>query len=111
MAVGVNVMQHADEARTLLETSLSVRKQSGERSAVYAEGLVKMGDLAMRFNHRDEAIDFYTRAVAIGDVPETPIGGRRVADDANALAVESRGGEEPFRSQRDWHAAIISHRN
>lgn len=55
-------------ARTLLESSLTIREQAG--SAAYAVGLVKLGDLAVRRSQRDEAAGFYSKAVSLGDRPE-----------------------------------------
>ncbi len=60
-----------DVARKLLENSLSIREQvGGSNSAVYAAGLVKLGDLAVRRRQHDEAVDFYTKAASLGDRPE-----------------------------------------
>jgi TonB family protein len=59
------------EAQKLREAALAIRKESGERSALYAEGLVKLGDLANRRGAFQEADDYYRRAIAVGDMPET----------------------------------------
>jgi TonB family protein len=60
-----------DVAQTLLEQALSIRGQvSGEQSAAYAAGLVKLGDLEMQRNKRADALNFYRKAVALGDRPE-----------------------------------------
>jgi len=60
-----------DEAQKLLENALSIRaKSSGDQSAAYAAGLMKLGDLAAR-RGKAEAADFYTRAVALGDTGDT----------------------------------------
>ncbi len=61
-----------DVAQQLLESSLTIRaKTSGQQSSTYAAGLVKLGDLSARRGKADEAVDFYTRAVALGDTAET----------------------------------------
>jgi len=63
-----------DVAQSLLEQALAIRGQvSGEQGAVYAVGLVKLGDLA--YGHRSkgesaESPSYDTRAVALGDRPE-----------------------------------------
>jgi TonB family protein len=60
-----------DTAQKLLETSLSIREQvSGNKSAEYAAGLLKLGDLAVKRSNTADAEDFYRRAVALGDTPE-----------------------------------------
>ena len=43
------------------------------------------------------------RGQPIGDVNQAVIDRRRVADDADALAVERCGGEKPFRPELDLH--------
>jgi TonB family protein len=58
-------------AKTLLESALVIRGEvSGEQSAAYAIGLVKLGDLAVKRNQPVEANAFYTKAVSLGDRPE-----------------------------------------
>jgi TonB family protein len=59
------------EAQKLREAALAIRKESGDHSPAYAAGLVKLGDLASKQNAVHEAMEFYRRAVAIGDMPET----------------------------------------
>lgn len=96
-----------DAARQLLESSLAIRaKASGDRSAAYAIGLMKLGDLSARRGKTADAVDFYTRAVALGDTPDTVPGLIYLATDAlarkdpqaaesfidRALAVSSTGG-------------------
>ncbi len=69
-AAYANLMKY-DVAQTLLEKALVIRAQtSGERSVAYAVGLVKLGDLSAKRGQASEALDFYTRAVALGDRPE-----------------------------------------
>jgi TonB family protein len=59
-----------DAAKQLLDSSLALRAEtSGDHSSAYAIGLMKLGDLEARRGH--DATDFYTRAVALGDTPET----------------------------------------
>jgi TonB family protein len=61
-----------DEAQKLLENSLAIRAQnSGDHSSAYAIGLMKLGDLAVKRGQGSDAMDFYTRAAALGDTPET----------------------------------------
>jgi TonB family protein len=60
-----------DTAQTLLESALAIRGEvSGQQSAAYAAGLVKLGDLAAKRNQPGEAAAFYTKAVSLGDRPE-----------------------------------------
>jgi TonB family protein len=59
------------EAQRLREASLAIRKQAGVASPVYAEGLVKLGDLARKRNASADAAQYYMQAVAVGDMPET----------------------------------------
>lgn len=61
-----------DDAQKLLESALTIRaKRSGENSAEYAAGLMKLGDLAARRGKGADAVSFYTQAVALGDTSET----------------------------------------
>jgi len=58
-------------AQTLLESALEIRGEvSGQQSAAYAAGLVKLGDLEAKRNRPAEAAAFYTKAVSLGDRPE-----------------------------------------
>jgi TonB family protein len=64
-----------DAAQELLESSLTIRANtSGDRSSTYALGLMKLGDLSARRGKSADAIDFYARAVGLGDTPETAPG-------------------------------------
>jgi TonB family protein len=64
--------QKYEAAQQLLESSLTLRaKTSGEHSSAYAVGLMKLGDLSVKRGKTEDAMDFYTRAVALGDTPET----------------------------------------
>jgi TonB family protein len=64
-----------DAAQKLLEGSLAIRAEtSGDHSSAYAVGLMKLGDLAVKRGKGDDALDFYTQAVALGDTPETAPG-------------------------------------
>ena len=62
-------LQKYDVAQKLLESALAIRGEvSGEQSADYAAGLVKLGDLAVqRGKSIDQAVAFYTKAVSLGD--------------------------------------------
>jgi TonB family protein len=61
-----------DAAKQLLESSLTIRANtSGDRSAAYAEGLIKLGDLSARRGKVEDAVDFYTRAAALFNTSET----------------------------------------
>ncbi|HEX3877574.1 MAG TPA: TonB family protein [Bryobacteraceae bacterium] len=63
--------QKYDTAQTLLTNGLKIRGDvSGEQSAEYAAGLVKLGDLETKRNRNDEAAAFYTKAVSLGDRAE-----------------------------------------
>jgi TonB family protein len=60
-----------ETAQTLLESALEIRGEvSGQQSAAYAAGLVKLGDLEAKRNRRAEALAFYNKAVSLGDRPE-----------------------------------------
>jgi len=60
-----------DVAESLLEQSLAIRGQvSGEQGTVYAVGLVKLGDLAVRRHSRTDVESYDARAVALGDREE-----------------------------------------
>jgi TonB family protein len=64
-----------DAAQELLESALTIRANvSGDRSSAYAIGLMKLGDLSARRGKSADAIDFYSRSVALGDTPETAPG-------------------------------------
>lgn len=61
-----------DAAQQLLENSLTIRAEtSGDHSSAYAIGLMKLGDLSARRGKLEDAMAFYTKAVALGDKPET----------------------------------------
>jgi len=83
-----------DAAQALLESSLTIRANtSGDRSSAYAAGLMKLGDLSGRRGKSADATDFYTRAVDLGDTPETAPGLIYLASQALAkkdtIAAES----------------------
>jgi len=64
-----------DKAQELLESSLTIRANTeGDHSSAYALGLMKLGDLSARRGKSADTIDFYTRAVVLGDTPETAPG-------------------------------------
>jgi len=82
-----------DAAQKLLESSLAIRAdKSGETSASYAAGLVKLGDLELKRNRADEALAFYNKAVSLGDRPEVAPAlfylGLRAYGDGNYTAAE-----------------------
>jgi len=82
-----------DAAQQLLESSLTIRaKTSGEGSSTYAAGLVKLGDLSARRGKADDAVDFYTRAVALGDTAET-------APALTYLATQSLTKKDPIAAE------------
>ena len=52
-----------DLARKFLEASVTIREQvSGRQSVEYGAGLEKLGQLAQRQGHEDEALSYYSRA-------------------------------------------------
>jgi TonB family protein len=64
-------LRNYDTAQTLLESALAIRGElSGQQSAAYAAGLVKLGDLEAKRNRQAESTAFYEKAVALGDRPE-----------------------------------------
>jgi TonB family protein len=82
-----------DAAQQLLENSLTIRAQtSGDRSSAYATGLMKLGDLSAKRGKVNDALDFYTRAVALGDTPETAPG-------LIYLAAKSLAGKDPIAAE------------
>jgi TonB family protein len=59
------------EAQALREAALALTEQvAGQQSAPYAEGLVKLGDLARQRGQYAESLAYYTKAAALGDRPE-----------------------------------------
>ena len=59
------------EAQALREAALALSEQvAGQQSAAYAEGLVKLGDLARQRGLYAESVAYYTKAAALGDRPE-----------------------------------------
>lgn len=60
-----------DAAQKLLDASLQIRQQQGGNdSAEYAEGLIRLGDLAGRRNKVNKAATYYTQAADVfGDKP------------------------------------------
>jgi len=84
-----------DAAQQLLESALSIRATaSGDRSSAYAIGLMKLGDLSLQRGKPVDAVDFYTRAVALGDTPETAPGLVYLA--ASALSKKDQVAAERF---------------
>jgi len=70
-ATAYEKLRKYDTAQVLLENALEIRGEvSGQQSAAYAAGLVKLGDLEAKRNHANEAVSFYTKAVSLGDRPE-----------------------------------------
>jgi len=70
-AEGFEKIRNYEVAQSLLQSALTIRGEvSGETSAAYAAGLVKLGDLAVIRRQPEEALAFYNKAVALGDRPE-----------------------------------------
>jgi TonB family protein len=70
-AAGYAKMHRYDVAQKLLENALAIRGDaSGTTSAAYAQGLVKLGDLAAERRQFDEADTYYAQAIATGNYPE-----------------------------------------
>ncbi len=64
-------LQKYEVAQTLLESALVIRGQvSGQQSADYAAGLVKLGDLSLKRRNFGDAEGFYAKAISLGDWPE-----------------------------------------
>ena len=60
-AAAYTVTRKYDAAQQLLESSLDLRaRTTGDRSAAYAEGLVKLGALSAHRGKLEDALDFYT---------------------------------------------------
>ena len=60
-----------ENAQKVLEAALTLRGEvAGEHSAAYADGLMKLGNLAQMYRGR-EAKSYYEKAIASGDRPET----------------------------------------
>jgi TonB family protein len=84
-----------DAAQKLLENSLTIRAQtSGDHSSAYAVGLMKLGDLSARRGKVPDAVDFYSRAAALGDTPETAPG--LIYLGAHSLAAKDTLAAESF---------------
>jgi TonB family protein len=67
-AAGYAGLHQYDVARQLLDKALSIRVEAeGTGSASYAEGLVKLGDLAVQQRQFDQAETYYAQAIALGD--------------------------------------------
>jgi TonB family protein len=67
-AAGYARMHQYDAAHKLLESALALRGETaGAQSASYAEGLVKLGDLAVEQRQFDQADQYYAQAIALGD--------------------------------------------
>ncbi len=70
-AAAFEKVRNYDTAEKLLDSSLEIRASvAGERSAEYAAGLVKLGDLETKRSHNAEAVRFYEKAVSLGDRAE-----------------------------------------
>ncbi len=60
-----------EAAQTLLENALTIRGEiAGPQSAMYAAGLVKLGEVAEKRRQYADADQFYAKAVSLGDRPE-----------------------------------------
>jgi TonB family protein len=59
-------------AQKVLESSLAIREEAaGTQSASYAAGLLKLGAIAARRGQAGDAENYYSRALALGETPET----------------------------------------
>jgi TonB family protein len=64
-------MRQYEAAQKLLESALTIREETaGKESESYAAGLLKLGDLAVKRGQSAAAEDYYTPAIARGDLPE-----------------------------------------
>jgi TonB family protein len=82
-----------DAAQQLLDNSLTIRAQTaGDHSSAYAIGLMKLGDLEAKRGKVEDAVDFYTRAAALGDTPDTAPG-------LIYLANRSLGAKDPIGAE------------
>jgi TonB family protein len=69
-AAFVSVKNYA-MAEKMLDAGLEIRAgASGQQSQDYAAGLVKLGDLEAKRNQPVQAVEFYKKAVSLGDRPE-----------------------------------------
>jgi TonB family protein len=84
-AVAFEKLRKFDEAEKLREAALALRKEAG--SAQYAEGLVKLAELAKKRNANNAAVNFYVQAVQVGDMAQT------------ASALLNLGMDAAFRGQ------------
>jgi TonB family protein len=70
-AVSYEQLRKYAEAQKLRQASLEMAERlSGHQSKDYAVALVKLGNLARRRGAYQEATDYYTKALALGDRPE-----------------------------------------
>ena len=64
-------LRQFDVTQKLLESALAIRGQvHGDRSAEYATGLVRLGNLAARLVRPQQAQKYYEQAVSLGDRPK-----------------------------------------
>src|ERR1035441_1301217 len=71
-AQNLEKLRQYEAAQKLLESALAIREElAGAQSASYAAGLLKLGDLAAKRGQAGPAEEYYSRAVALGDTPET----------------------------------------
>lgn len=70
-AKAAEAQRHYDAAQKLLDSSLQIRQQhAGNNSPEYAEGLIRLGQLAGQRDQLPQAASYYTQAAAIlGEVP------------------------------------------
>jgi TonB family protein len=82
-----------DTARTLLDSSLAIREQaSGQHSASYGLGLLKIGDLERTRGNIADAETFYQKALSVLD--GTPEAATALID-LGTLALANRDGAKP----------------
>ena len=72
VAVSYEQLRKYDQARKLREAALALAEETaGNQSAEYATALVNLGELAERSGNRQQARDYFLRAIALGDRPES----------------------------------------
>jgi TonB family protein len=98
-AVAFENLRKFDEAQKLREAALALRKEAG--SAQYAEGLVKLAELAKKRNANDAAVNFYVQAVQVGDMAQTATALLNLGMDAAFRDRDSARAMEYFQRARN----------
>src|SRR5207248_1663629 len=72
-AAAFEILRQYETAVKLLESAVAIRQEvSGDQSAEYGVGLIKLGDLERKRGRINDATSFYTKAVRIlGDLQES----------------------------------------